>query len=105
MAILTREEFLARLQSRIGEDTSDEALQIIEDFSDTFDDLAERASNDWETRYKENDAEWRRRYRERFFTGEGTTPETVKLEQEEDVKRDGEEISYSDLFSEREGDE
>lgn len=43
--------------------------------------------------------ELRRKYIERFFS----SPEEVKEDQEEDVKRDGEEQSFESLFKEREG--
>ena len=33
MAVLNKEQFLARLQERIGEDTSDEAMTFIEDMT------------------------------------------------------------------------
>lgn len=41
----------------------------------------------------------RRKYIERFFS----SPEEAKEDQEEDVKRDGEEQSFESLFKEREG--
>ena len=36
MAVLSREQMLERIKQRIGEDTSDEALKLIEDISDTI---------------------------------------------------------------------
>lgn len=67
MAIRSREELMASLNSFIGENSSDDALALLDDVSDTYDDLTKRASDvDWETKYNELDAEWRNRYKERF---------------------------------------
>ena len=107
MAILNKDDFLSRLQERIGDDTSDEAMAFIEDMTDTFNDLETRSSgsNDeqWQTRLDELDRSWREKYKARFFNTE-TTPEDVKEEQKEDVKDDENvEKTFDDLFVEREG--
>lgn len=106
MAVLSKEEFMSRLQERIGEDTSDEAMTFIEDMTDTFNDMETRSNSnndaEWKQKYDELDKSWRKKYRDRFFDSE-TTPADVKEEQEEDVKDDGEEKTYADLFEEREG--
>lgn len=103
MAILEKEEFFKRLNAMVGETDDDDALKNIEDFTDTYKDMETRIGEDWKRKYEENDAEWRKKYRERFFSGHETTPETVKEEQEEDVKEDGETVTFEDLFIEREG--
>lgn len=64
--IRSREEILEAIQARIGDDTSDEALSLIEDVTDTLD--AAGDSGDWERRYNELDASWRQRYKDRFFS-------------------------------------
>lgn len=105
MAVLSKEEFMSRLQKRIGEDTSDEAMTFIEDMTDTFNDMETRSSgndSEWKQKYEELDKTWRKKYKDRFFNSE-TTPADVKDEQEEDVKDDAEEKTYADLFEEREG--
>ena len=61
-----RDEILAAIRERVGDDTSDEALALIEDVSDTLD--AAGDPGDWERRYNELDASWRQRYKERFFS-------------------------------------
>lgn len=68
MAVLSKEDFLSRITSQLGEDSSDEALAFMEDMSDTYSDLETRASDqtDWKAKYEENDKAWRDRYRERF---------------------------------------
>lgn len=106
MAVLDREAFMSRLQERIGEDTSDEAMLFIEDMTDTFNDMETKSSGnndeEWQTKYDELDKSWREKYKARFFNSE-TTPGDVKDDQEEDVKDDAEEKTYADLFEEREG--
>lgn len=102
MAILTKEQALQRLKDRIGDDVSDEALAIIEDFNDTFDDYETRSKGDgenWKSKYEDLDATWRKKYKDRFFT----SPEEVKEEQEENVKDDGKTKSFDELFEKKEG--
>ena len=49
MAVRSKDEILATIKDRIGEDTSDEAIALIEDINDTYDDLDARISEagDW----------------------------------------------------------
>ena len=105
MAILSREDYLERLNTLVGEDNSDEALQIIEDFTDTFDNLGTQNDNDnedWKQKYEELDATWRQKYRDRFMNSQ-TTEEDVIEDQEDNVASDGEMREYDELFEEREG--
>lgn len=105
MAVLTKDEFMSRLQARIGDDTSDEAMTFIEDMTDTFNDMESRTGSDnseWETKYNELDKTWREKYKARFFDG-GTSADDIKNEQKENVLDDGEERTFEDLFVEREG--
>ena len=72
MAIRTREEILTAIRTRLGDDTSDEALALVEDITDTITDFENKANNDgvnWEQKYKDNDAAWRKKYRDRFYSG------------------------------------
>lgn len=105
MAVRTRDEILAAIRSRLGDDTSDDALTIIEDIDDTFRDYETRIGEDWRGRYDELDAQWRKRYRDRFFqkadNGE-TTPEDVKNDNEEDLKEESEVKDFDELFTEKE---
>lgn len=102
MSVLDREAFFEAVQKRVGEDTSDEAIQFIEDMTDTYNDIENRAAGDgvdWEARYKELDETWKRKYAHRFFSG----PVTVRNEQtaiEEDEEENRENITYKDLFEE-----
>jgi hypothetical protein len=105
MAIRTTEELLDIVKRRIGDDISDDAIQLVEDVTDTLRDWESRASVDWETRYRENDDEWRRRYIQRFNASADaiTTPERVVEGQKENVSDDGKKRTYEELFEEREG--
>lgn len=105
MAVRTRDEILAAIRSRLGDDTSDDALTIIEDIDDTFKDCETRTGEDWKSKYDELDAQWRKRYRDRFFqkadNGE-TTPDDVKDDNEEDLKEESEVKDFDELFTEKE---
>lgn len=72
MAVRTREEILNSVRSHFGEDTSDEALALVEDITDTITDFENKAKTDgtyWKQKYEDNDAGWRKKYRDRFFSG------------------------------------
>ena len=89
MAIRTREEILSSLNTRFGDDTSDEVLGIIEDVTDTFNDLETRAKGDgtdWKKKYEDNDKEWRQKYKDRFMNGDGNIPDDEPPEPNEPPK-------------------
>jgi len=94
MAIKTKAELLELVKARIGDDTSDEALAIIEDVTDTLDDYETRIadSGDWKARYEQNDADWRKKYKERFFA---PTEEPEEIDEPEEVE---EKRTFEDLF-------
>lgn len=102
MAVKTREEIMEAIRKRIGEDTSDEAISLLEDVTDTFADYETKVADktDWKTKYDEMDASWRKKYMDRFS---GKTGEEVKDEQEEQIKDDSEPRTFDELFTEREG--
>lgn len=91
MAIKSKAEILELVKARIGDDTSDEALAIIEDVTDTLDDYETRIadSGDWKARYEQNDADWRKKYKERFFSP------TEEIDEPEEVE---EKRTFEDLF-------
>lgn len=72
MAIKNKQELLDTLKAHLGDDTSDEAITLVEDISDTFTDLENRSADTtaWEKKYNDLDASWKKRYRDRFFKGE-----------------------------------
>lgn len=94
MAIKSKAELLELVKARIGDDTSDEALAIIEDVTDTLDDYETRIadSGDWKARYEQNDADWRKKYKERFFA---PTEEPEEIDEPEKVE---EKRTFEDLF-------
>lgn len=102
MAVKTRDEIMEAIRKRIGEDTSDEAISLLEDVTDTFEDYETKVADktDWKTKYDEMDASWRKKYMDRFS---GKTGEEVKDEQEEQIKDDSEPRTFDELFTEREG--
>lgn len=113
MAVLSKEKFFESIKTRIGEDTSDEAMSFIEDMTDTYNNLSDNSSQieveEWKTKYNELDKSWREKYKARFFDNQNTnssnktTSDDIKDDQTEDVKDDGEKVTYDDLFEEREG--
>lgn len=98
--VRTKDELLASIKTRIGDDTSDEAIALVEDINDSFDDLTTRVSEagDWKTKFEENDKQWRDKYKERFFTptGNGDDPLIKEFEKEEPPKPKV--LRYEDLF-------
>lgn len=106
MAVRKKDELLSAIRTRLGEDTSDEAISLIEDFHDTLNDYDSRVGEDWKSKYEENDKTWRQKYRDRFFQSpskdEGeTTPAEVVSDNAEDLETEGEEKSFDSLFTER----
>ena len=103
MAIRTKEEILEAIKGKIGEDTSDETISLLEDISDTLNDYDDKtkSNTDWKTKYEENDKEWRKRYTDRFFNnedGKGSkdSDETDEIEESEEPE------TFEDLFKEGE---
>lgn len=96
MAIKTKDEILAAIRDRLADDTTDEALALLEDIADTLDDMISSRSDDWKTRYEENDKMWRERYRDRFFSEEREDNEGFQVDEErrEEVR------TYEELFEE-----
>lgn len=92
MAVRSSDEILNALKEQFSDNTSDEALGIIEDISDTLASLSE--SEDWKSKYENNDKEWRKKYRDRFFSGSGNEQEEDE-EDEEDGKKP---LLYENLF-------
>lgn len=97
MAVLSKEDFLAKIQERIGEDNSDEAIGFIEDMTDTYNSMETQLADttDWKAKFEENDAMWKQKYKDRFFTG------VQEENKDEFLEEDNKEItSFDELFSE-----
>lgn len=97
MAVVTHDNLMERVRSLIGEDSSDEALALIEDFTDTFTDLETRTGEDWKSKYDELDKTWREKYKARFFQ----KPDDKETTQE-DIKDESKVKSFDELFTEKE---
>lgn len=91
MAVLSFDELIAKIKTKIGEDTSDESIELLEDVTDTFN--ANNDGEDWKTKYEENDKEWRKKYIDRFSGSGGGDPYEEEEEEEEKT-------TFEDLFKE-----
>ena len=89
MAVLSFDELIAKIKTKIGEDTSDESIELLEDVTDTFN--ANNDGEDWKTKYEENDKEWRKKYIDRFSGSGGSEPDEEEEEEEEKT-------TFEDLF-------
>ena len=99
MAIKSKDELLATIRDRLGEDTSDDALSLIEDISDTMSDFESKTKGDgkdWEAEAKRIDEQWRQKYRDRFFSGSSDDDEDIFPEPEPVRKQ----YRFEDLFKE-----
>lgn len=112
MAKLNREQFLEAIKARIGDDTSDIAMQFVEDMTDTFDGFATDSNSQRiseleqqltvaKTEKDDLDKSWRQRYRDRFFSGidEDKLPPEVKSPEPVEPDR-ATTIQVNDLFTE-----
>lgn len=98
MPVLNREEFFNRVHSKIGNDTSDDAISFLEDMTDTFNELEKKShgnGEDWERKYHELDESWKAKYRHRFLNSDGGNYSPMKEEEKEEVK----EVTINDLFT------
>lgn len=89
---LTIDELKTKLVDYIGDDTSDKAIELLEDFTDSTSEY--ETSDEWELRYNQLDADWRKKYIERF------SEKSVIDEDKEELKT----YNYDDLFKERKDD-
>lgn len=102
MAIKTREELLQCINERLSDDSSDDALSLLEDVTDTLNDYDSRLSDttDWKQKYEDNDKEWREKYKARFTNGtdngEGFEKDTNKNKQKEDEEE--KHYTFDELF-------
>ena len=100
MAVKTLEELLTGIREILPDDTSDEAIGLLEDVSDSFNEAAKNEENEnWKKRYEDNDREWRQKYRDRFFNTGSNDKDKQQAEEPEEkpVKK-----SFADLFEVKE---
>ena len=117
MAVISREELVSAVTSRLGELPDDDGLVLLENLSDTLDSYEASANIDfeserraweqersnYESRITELDNDWRRRYTERFNQPvEAHKSESFVEEVIENPQAEAEVIDYDDLFTERE---
>lgn len=101
MAVLSKDDFFDRLRTVVGDDVSDDAIKLVEDFTDTYTDLEARASSDDSEALKEQlekeRASWAKLYKDRFFSSpvpaSAPQPTAKEIEQER-----AETITVDDLF-------
>lgn len=95
MSVLSKEDFMASIKARVGDDTSDEAIKFIEDMTDTYDEMEKNEGEDWKKKYEENDEMWRNKYTSRFYSSDSDS-ENKEVEKESESEK--EVRTYEDLF-------
>lgn len=68
MAVKSKEEIINQIKARLGDDTSDDAIALIEDVEDTYGALTGNNGDgkDWKAEAERIDKEWREKYIARF---------------------------------------
>lgn len=73
----TREDFMSRISTLVGDRNDDDTLAIIQDISDTYDNFSNTTAltqADIDNAVAETENAWRERYKNAFFSG---TPEPL----------------------------
>ena len=97
MAIRTKEEIIASIKNKFGDDTSDETIALLEDISDTLD--TTKDGIEWKQKYEENDRQWREKYTSRFYDGGSKND---KSDEKNDEEEKASTVTFNDLFTEKE---
>lgn len=96
MAIRSREEINTQISTLLGENNSDDVINLMEDIADTMNDLETRANGDgkdWKAEYEKNDKAWRDKYMARFMSGDNTDDnDNPRLDEPKNYR-------FEDLFS------
>ena len=102
--VRSKDEILASIKTKLGEDTSDEAIALVEDINDSFEDLTARVNEagDWKEKYEANDAEWRKKYTERFYEPSSETDDVVFKEMKKEEPDKPKVMTFEDLFTVKE---
>jgi hypothetical protein len=99
LAILSKDEFISRIKSRLGEDLTDEDIAYLEDLTDTYEDLESRTdAEDWKAKYQQLDADWRKKYVDRFTAKEETFIEDAEGDVEDVEDTYEAPMTYEELF-------
>ena len=98
--VKSKDEILTAIRDRIGDDTSDSALSLLEDVTDTITDFESKAKGDgkdWKAEAERIEKEWREKYKARFFGGEeGVEKSETIVSDEPDEKN----YTFESLFEE-----
>lgn len=94
--IRTSNELINAVKERLGDDTSDDALALLEDVSDTLGDYDAKLTDttDWKAKYEELDTSWRQKYRDRFMSGSSQEDEKEDESDEKPAPK-----TFADLFT------
>lgn len=98
MPRLNKEEYFERITSFIGDNTSDDAIKLLEDLGDTYTALEAEINSDgvdWKTKFEENDAAWRKKYFNRFMGGN-----SGEVEPSDSVLVEPKKVDFDDIFDE-----
>lgn len=96
MAIKTREQIIEQIKSSFADNTSDEAIALIEDVTDTLTDFETKSNSggeDWKAKYEKNDKEWREKYIARFSSN-GNKDDEIEDNKDDEPKS----YSFENLF-------
>lgn len=100
MAVLSKDDYMARVKGIVGENSDDESISLLEDLTDTYNDLEKRTQKsdvDWEKKYKDLDEQWRKRFQKRFYESDGGNPYEPEIETETEEEK----ITIDDLFKDK----
>lgn len=103
MPQLNRDDFMARINSRLGDDNSEDALNFMRDMADTFDGLSSQptdvvSKSDFDNLQGRYD-ELSRNYRERFMSAPIVQPEPEPQNPNDEAEQRAKSIGFKDLFS------
>ena len=103
MPQLNRDDFMARINSRLGDDTSEDALNFLRDMADTFDGLSSQpadvvSKSDFDNLQGRYD-ELSRNYRERFMSAPIVQQEPEPPNPIDEAEQRAKSIGFKDLFS------
>lgn len=101
---MTLEKFIEIVHDFIGEDTSERALQFVDDVTNAFNLAVSNSSSDnedWHQRYDELNESWRKKYMHRFFNGD-VNFDTNDADDDETHETTAETITTEDLFDDKE---
>ena len=103
MPQLNRDDFMARINSRLGDDNSEDALNFLRDMADTFDGLSSQptdvvSKSDFDNLQGRYD-ELSRNYRERFMSAPIVQPEPEPPNPIDEAEQRAMSIGFKDLFS------